>query len=197
PEGQNTAGPDLTGMGAHHPADYFVESILNPSAVLVDGPGYIGPDGASIMPAYPDMTIAQLADLVAYLKSLNNGGTPHTDSPGLSCTAGPGIVNSSFFVHAFEVDSNTRLDEFADWIDQEHFRDYPGLVSIDTYAGRSGKGYLLLCVFGFEDDFALGQFMKGLEGTRGRQPTGGLVSPADHYLLRSAPVYKATLLSVP
>src|SRR5215510_8249324 len=33
-------GPDLTGMGSHHPPAYFVESILNPDAVLVDGPGY-------------------------------------------------------------------------------------------------------------------------------------------------------------
>ena len=50
------AGPDLTGMGAHHPAAYFVESIVNPGAVLVDGPGYVSADGRSAMPAYPDMT---------------------------------------------------------------------------------------------------------------------------------------------
>jgi len=43
--GEQGVGPDLTGMGSHHPAEYFVESILNPDAVLVDGPGYIGPDG--------------------------------------------------------------------------------------------------------------------------------------------------------
>src|SRR2546427_12863874 len=63
-------GPELTGMGSHHPAEYFVESILTPDAVLVDGPGYIGPDGRSVMPSYPDLTLRQLADLVAYLKSL-------------------------------------------------------------------------------------------------------------------------------
>src|SRR5262249_41705658 len=38
--------------------------------VLVEGPGYIGGDGRSIMPAYPDMTLAQLTNLVAYLKTL-------------------------------------------------------------------------------------------------------------------------------
>src|SRR2546428_3292227 len=63
-------GPELTGMGSHHPAEYFVESILTPDAVLVDGPDYIGPDGRSVMPSYPDLTLRQLADLVAYLKSL-------------------------------------------------------------------------------------------------------------------------------
>src|SRR5262245_10872087 len=64
-----TAGPDLTGMARHHPTEYLVESILNPNAVLVEGPGYIGGDGRSIMPPTPDMTVAQLIDLVAYLKS--------------------------------------------------------------------------------------------------------------------------------
>ncbi|MBI3326807.1 MAG: CopD family protein [Nitrospinae bacterium] len=64
-------GPELTGMGAHHPDAYILESILNPNAVIVEGPGYTGPDGQSIMPDYRDrLTIGQLIDLVAYLKSL-------------------------------------------------------------------------------------------------------------------------------
>jgi hypothetical protein len=58
-------GPDLTGMGSHHPAEYFAESILDPDAVLVDGPGWEGGDGHSTMPRYPDLTLRQLADLVA------------------------------------------------------------------------------------------------------------------------------------
>ena len=65
-----TAGPDLTGMAHHHPVGYLVESILNPSAVLVEGPGYIGGDGRSIMPEQREMTVAQLVDLVAYLRSV-------------------------------------------------------------------------------------------------------------------------------
>jgi mono/diheme cytochrome c family protein len=64
-------GPDLTGMGAHHPAAYFAESILNPNAVIITEKGYTGPDGLSRMPEYnSSLTIAQLIDLVAYLKSL-------------------------------------------------------------------------------------------------------------------------------
>jgi mono/diheme cytochrome c family protein len=35
-------GPALTGMGAHHPAVYFAESIINPSAVIITGEGYTG-----------------------------------------------------------------------------------------------------------------------------------------------------------
>jgi mono/diheme cytochrome c family protein len=70
-------GPDLTGMGAHHPAAYFAESILHPNAVIITEKGYTGPDGLSRMPEYnSSLTIAQLIDLVAYLKSLQEP-TPH------------------------------------------------------------------------------------------------------------------------
>ena len=70
-------GPALTGMGAHHPAEYFAESIVNPNRVIVQGTGYTGQDGLSKMPDYGDsMTVRQLVDLVAYLKSLK-GEMPH------------------------------------------------------------------------------------------------------------------------
>jgi mono/diheme cytochrome c family protein len=64
-------GPELTGMGSHHPAEYFAESIINPNRVIVQGAGYTGSDGLSKMPGYGDtMTVQQLVDVVAYLKSL-------------------------------------------------------------------------------------------------------------------------------
>ena len=63
-------GPDLTGMGAHHPASYFAESIVNPNAVIVTGEGYTHLDGQSRMPDYYDISLGQLIDLVAYLSSL-------------------------------------------------------------------------------------------------------------------------------
>ena len=72
-----TAGPELTGMGGHHPAEYLAESIVNPSAVLVEAPGYIGGDGRSIMPMYPEMTLAQLVNVVTYLKGLNTAEAEH------------------------------------------------------------------------------------------------------------------------
>ncbi len=73
-------GPDLTGMGAHHPAEYFAESIVNPNRVIVQGPGYTGADGLSKMPDYSDtMTVRQLIDVVAYLKSLKAGEASHAD----------------------------------------------------------------------------------------------------------------------
>jgi len=65
-------GPDLTGMARHHPPGYLAESVINPNAVIVQEPGYTGPDGLSTMPDYRDsLTLAELDDLVAYLKSLD------------------------------------------------------------------------------------------------------------------------------
>lgn len=65
------AGPDLGGMGGHHPAGYLAESVLNPNAVIVEGPGYTGPDGRSTMPDYRDsLSVSELIDLVAYLRGL-------------------------------------------------------------------------------------------------------------------------------
>jgi putative copper resistance protein D len=64
-------GPDLEGAGEHHPAGYLFESVINPDAVIVEGPGYTGADGRSVMPSYADrLTVAELLDLVAYLRSL-------------------------------------------------------------------------------------------------------------------------------
>jgi L-cysteine S-thiosulfotransferase len=77
PEPTST-GPELTGMGTKHPAEYIAESILAPNHVIVEGPGYSGPDGLSTMPSFIDgLSLAQWLDLVAYLKSL----TGDTDAP--------------------------------------------------------------------------------------------------------------------
>jgi hypothetical protein len=68
-------GPALSGMGGHHPAEYFAESIINPNAVIITGPGHTGPDGLSIMPDFRDsLTLAETIDLVAYIRGLTGGG---------------------------------------------------------------------------------------------------------------------------
>jgi mono/diheme cytochrome c family protein len=74
-----SVGPELTGMGGEHPAEYIAESILAPNHVIVTGPGFTGPDGLSIMPSFADsLSLAQWLDVVAYLTSLTQGGdAPH------------------------------------------------------------------------------------------------------------------------
>ena len=80
-------GPELTGMGGQHPAEYFAESILAPNAVILDGPGFTGPDGKSIMPSYADsLSVAQLVDLVAFLRGLTGGGHMHAMAPAEKTT---------------------------------------------------------------------------------------------------------------
>src|SRR5207245_1336709 len=62
-------GPSLAGMGGMHPAEYFAESVLNPNAVIVTGPGFTGPDGLSIMPDYrASLTDAETDDLLPSLR---------------------------------------------------------------------------------------------------------------------------------
>ena len=71
-------GPALAGMGGNHPAEYFAESIVNPNAVIVTGPGHTGADGLSIMPDYRDsLTLAETIDLVAYIRTLAGGDHAH------------------------------------------------------------------------------------------------------------------------
>ncbi|HTY80969.1 MAG TPA: c-type cytochrome [Candidatus Bathyarchaeia archaeon] len=65
-------GPDLTGVGAHHPPGYLLESILNPDA---DEPGYTDARGHSTMPDFTGrLSVTDLVDLVAYLQALS--GSP-------------------------------------------------------------------------------------------------------------------------
>jgi mono/diheme cytochrome c family protein len=83
-------GPALTGMGGHHPAEYLAESILNPNAVIVTGPGHTGSDGRSVMPDYHDtLSVGELVDLVAYVKSLGAHREPHHRPAGGARTVPP------------------------------------------------------------------------------------------------------------
>jgi hypothetical protein len=93
------AGPELTGMASFHPAAYFVESILNPDAVLIDAPGYVGTDGHSTMPSYPELTVGQLGDLVAYLASLRADGSTASCHAAASSTLPAGVSMSRIDVH--------------------------------------------------------------------------------------------------
>ena len=88
-EGMGDVGPDLSRMGPLHPAEYFAEAILNPNAVLTEGPGFLGPDRKSKMPTYSEsMTLQQLIDLVAYLRSLGAAPSAPAGAGGPGATGG-------------------------------------------------------------------------------------------------------------
>jgi cbb3-type cytochrome oxidase cytochrome c subunit len=77
--GGDAIGPELSQMASMHPLEYFVEAIMNPSAVIEDR--YRGADGRSKMPSFNDiMAVEELIDLAAFLKSL--GGAHRSPSPG-------------------------------------------------------------------------------------------------------------------
>jgi uncharacterized protein involved in high-affinity Fe2+ transport len=95
--GDGKTGPELTGMGAHHPAEYFAESIIAPDNVIVTGPGWIGPDRRSIMPSYAEsLTVTQLLDLVAFIKSQDGSGHARHARGSQERAAGPYRVRLVF-----------------------------------------------------------------------------------------------------
>ena len=73
PTEQGKVGPELSQMAPLHDAQYFAESLINPSAVIEKGKGYQAVDGSSKMPSFNDSILVQeLIDLVAYLRSLKS-----------------------------------------------------------------------------------------------------------------------------
>jgi hypothetical protein len=66
-------GPELSMMAPLHDAEYFAEAIINPNAIIQKGKGYEAADSSSKMPSYNELvTVQEVIDLVAYLKSLKS-----------------------------------------------------------------------------------------------------------------------------
>lgn len=75
-------GPELTGLGGAHPAEYFFEAVLNPNRVIIQGPGYTDKQGLSTMPDYnATLTLEEAVNLVAYLTSLLSKEGGHSAGP--------------------------------------------------------------------------------------------------------------------
>jgi len=199
--GQQGVGPELTGMGSHHPPAYFAEAILNPDAVLVEGPGYIGPDGHSVMPAYPEMTLADLADLVAYLRSLTAGGMRHVlsaiEQPPAALPPPPTGPATRFYVQVYDVEDG-RLDDFETWLRDEGFAaffGYPGLVSIETWVDRAHAGAPFTTIIGFTDDKAIRNFVDDPRTDDLGARFDSFIGPHEHRVFASSPLYRVPALS--
>jgi len=198
------AGPELTGMGSHHPAEYFVESILTPDAVLVDGPGYIGPDGRSVMPSYPDLTLRQLADLVAYLKSLTAGGAAEMIAAApvavvKDLPAPPADPATIYYVMAYDALPG-RLADMEVWLHDEGMRAFlahEGLLRVDTWVDATRGGPSLVTVLGFLDDAALKRFLDDPTTDALGKKFDEYIGPHAHLVFRRPPLYRAASLSAP
>ncbi len=205
-------GPELTGMGSHHPPAYFLEAILNPDAVLVDGRGWVSEQGRSTMPSYPDITVTQLEDLVAYLSSLRSGD-PHAGHlmPGMAgggMPAGPADLPAppetsarAFFAQSYDVVPG-RVQEFQDWFRREggkRFLGIDGLVSVETYVDTTRSAQVVTSVWGFRDEAALNAFIGSNDPATIAVGTefDAFVGPHDHRVLTTPPIYRAPALSAP
>ena len=201
-------GPELTGMGAHHPPAYFAEAIMSPDAVLIEGPGYIGPDGHSVMPDYPELTLAQLGDLVAYLSSLRTGdphaghvmGTPPILPANLEPHAAPPPhPGQAFIAQSYEILPG-RLAAFERWFADggaERLLALDGVVAVDTYADFTHAEKPYTTVVSFRDAAAMQRF----QSDRAAETVGGefdaFVGSHTHLFTTALPVYRVPSLSAP
>src|SRR5262245_39738336 len=210
PPEQVSNGPELTGMGKHHPPLYFLESIINPSAVVVDGPGYADAAGRSSMPAYPDLTVVQLQDLVAFLSSLTSGepvahalpldtpGTPALPTPANPLPAAPPDPAAAFLVQTYDIRPG-ELAAFEAWFRDEFapkMRAFDGVVSIETVVDRSRRPSVST-VLGFRDRAALEKWNNNLAMRELGAKFDEFIGVHGHFIYDVPPVYRAPSLSLP
>jgi mono/diheme cytochrome c family protein len=209
PTTEQQVGPDLTGMGAHHPAAYFAEAILNPDAVLIDGPGYIGPDGHSVMPDYPDMTVRQIGDLVAYLSSLKTGGAHagHVMPPAepvlpanLSARpTAPPMPAKAYFIQTYDV-RRDKLAPFEAWWKEQgakRFLDIDGVVGVDTYVDFTRQQNPYTTIVGFRDPPAMQAFTENKTAQTLGTDFDAFIGEHSHVMQFWSPIYRVPSLSVP
>lgn len=203
-DAEGGVGPGLTGMGSHHPPEYFAESILNPDAVLVEGEGFISEGGRSTMPSYPDMTLQQLADIVAYIGSLKMEGMDHAmPVDGMATNVARDRPNppqqpaTVFFAQSYEV-KDGQVAAFEQWfrdVGAKKFLGYPGLVSIETFVDVSKQGPGVTSVFGFTDQEAMQRFMNDDATIAMGDEFDSFIGPHDHRSFVRPPIYRAPGLS--
>jgi len=194
-------------MGSHHPVGYFVESILNPDAVIVEGPGYASADGRSAMPAYGDITASELADVVAFLQSLSDPATTnamHEDSGDASFVRQPlpappaGQEGASFLVHTYDP-APARLRELEGWFKVQALPALlasPGFVGVETYVDATRLRASLATVLRFRDDASLTTFLASPSGSVFTERFTELVGAHTSYMVRKPLVYRAPSLSM-
>jgi mono/diheme cytochrome c family protein len=204
PEDKPTGpGPALDGMGAHHSAEYFAESIVNPDAVAVSGPGWLDANGRSAMPVYPDLTLAQLADLVAYVKSLDDGGhhpmTPDAPPARSDLPVSPASDGTRFLLQRYDVVPG-RLADFEAWWANEGraaFLAVDGVLALDTFVDRGRNDGQLTTVVTFRDQAALDRFATDPAHQALGERFDAFVGPHGHQVFTVPPFHRVPTLSTP
>jgi mono/diheme cytochrome c family protein len=195
-------GPELTGMGSHHPAAYFVESIINPDAVLVEGDGYVDAGGHSTMPDYPDLTVTQLADVVAYLSSLRGAHPMPATEPAVAQIterpSPPAREAKAFMVQSYQVRPGM-LEAFERWMrdtGMPRLREH-GVVAIETFVDFTRARNPYTTVYAFRDGAALQAAVLDPAVLSVDREFDGFVSDHEHLQKTWSPMYRAPSLSDP
>jgi hypothetical protein len=205
-------GPELTGMGSHHPPAYFAEALLDPDAVVLSGAGWVDDDGRSTMPAYPDMTVRQLGDLVAYLTSLRQtSGTPSAHEPSAmgsgvtlesiavqTLPVAPAAPGRAHYAQSYDV-APGQLAAFEQWFattGKARLLEVEGLVGVDTWVDLERPDAPLTTVLAFRDEAALRTFLGDPASAELWQGFDGFVGPHGHRATDRPPLYRAPSLSL-
>jgi hypothetical protein len=203
-------GPELTGMGSHHPPAYFAEALLDPDAVVLSGAGWVDDDGRSTMPAYPDMSVRQLGDLVAYLTSLRqpSGTTAHDAAmasgvvlESIAADAlpdAPAAHGRAHYAQSYAV-APAQLAALEQWFattGKARFGEIEGLTAVDTWVDLVGPDAPLTTVLAFRDEAALRTFLADPASADLWRDFDGLVGPHGHRATDRAPLYRAPSLSL-
>jgi hypothetical protein len=199
-------------MGAHHPAGYFAEAIMNPSVLLIEGPGYAGPDGKSVMPSYDSMTIAELADVVAYLRSQTSGQAAHDHAEHVALGHVPPVAalvqapvpapplesKGAYISMVYDVPPG-KLSAFQAWFPGEGralLRQIPGIVSVDTYVDTTRVAGRVITELRFRDEAVKQEFMDNGDPTFGEK-FDSFIGPHGHFELEFPSIYPVPTLSKP
>ena len=205
-------GPELSGMGSHHPAAYFAEALLDPDAVVLEGAGWVDDDGRSTMPAYPDLTVRQLGDLVTYLTSLKQDAAAASAHEAMS---GRGITVESitsrmlpdapaapdgrtYYAQSYDV-LPEQLPAFERWLattGRARLLDVEGLVAVDTYADLERPGTPLTTVLAFRDEAAFRTFLADPASADLWRELDAFVGPHGHRAIDRPPIYRVPSLSL-
>jgi hypothetical protein len=153
------------------------------------------------MPSYPDLTLVQLVDLVAYLSSPT--GASGSFKRGMAANPvpqrppAPATPARMFFVQAYEVKPG-QLVPFQTWFATEAMaalRATDGFLGVESHVDNTRPGAGIVTVMSFRDEQALSAFLNGPTGAKIKERFDEFIGPHGHQLFRTVPYYPIEALS--
>jgi hypothetical protein len=158
------------------------------------------------MPVYPELTLAELADLSAYLASLTDASAQHLHGEAPPAAGGPVFAElppppstgaGYFLAQSYSV-AKGRLASFERWFadaGKAGLLRTPGLLGVETFVDRTRGPSGYLTVFAFRDRAALERFYTEKAAASAAQQFDTFVGEHGHLLFTSPPLYRVDSLS--